>query len=394
MGEVALHRAEAQILCVRRSFAALSADSIVKRRPRSPWRPRPAAFWTAFEDKALYYDAFRADNGRDVLLVGPAPLNLRSALEAARYSVPPSGTTLKAELFASRSTMLTRLADVPDDAETVRVEAFGETFDLAIQPNFSAALSGARILFTINKNNRLEWIADWARWHARLHGTDTVILFDNGSTDYTVDRLETTLAAVNGLKTVIVIDVPHKFGPIDTSVLNTKFYPRFLQISMTNLALRRFGMRAEGLIDCDIDELAWAGGESVYERTRRSALGVTRMRGRWIEAARDPDVPARHQAFRHRHADFRHRLSPSKWVLDPRRDWVQSPSVHPYLHRIHGAPIGARKHDNAAVFFHFKGINTNWKEERTKNRKSPKHMVFDDNLATAMTAFAGKKSES
>jgi len=392
VGDAALRQAGAQILRVELSFAELSADSTVKRQPRSPWRPRPDDFWSAFEDRALYYDAFRAENGKDVLLIGPAPLNLRSGLEAARYSALPSGTTLAAELFPSRSTMLTRLADVPDNAKAVRVEAFGETFDLAIQPNFSAALTGARILFTINKNNRLEWIADWAHWHAALHGTDTVILFDNGSTDYSIEKLEGTLAAVDGLKTVIVISVPHKFGPIDTSVLKTKFYPRFLQISMTNLALRRFGMQAEGLIDCDIDELAWAGGESVYERTGRSALGVTRMRGRWIEAARAPDAPVRHQTFRHRLANLGHRLSPSKWVLDPRRDWVQSLKVHPYLHRIHGAPMAARKHDNKAAFFHFKGINTNWKEDRTGNGKRPQRLTIDDRLAAAMSALARQNS--
>jgi hypothetical protein len=382
--EVALRRAGAQVLRTELSFAALSAENPAQRRPRSPWRPRPAAFWTAFEDKALYYDAFRAENGRDVLLVGPTPLNLRSGLEAARYSALPSGATLEAELLPSRSTMLTRLVDVPADAQAVRVEAFGETFDLTIQPNFSAALSGARILFTINKNNRLEWIADWAHWHASLHGTDTVILFDNGSTDYTIEDLEVTLTAVNGLKTVIVINVPHKFGPIDTSVLNTKFYPRFLQISMTNLALRRFGMQAEGLLDCDIDELAWAGGESVYERAGRSALGVVRMRGRWIEAARASGEPERHHAFRHRLANFRHRLSPSKWVLDPRRDWVKTLSVQPYLHRIHGAPTAARNHDDKAVFFHFKGINTNWKEERTDIKGIDiKTLVEDEELQIA-----------
>lgn len=388
MDEAALRRAGAQIARVQLSFAALSADNPVKRLPRSPWRPRPDGFWAAFEDRALYYDAFRAANGKDVLLVGPTPLNLRGGLEAARYSALPSGVALGAELFPSRSTMLTRLANVPEDARAVRVEAFGETFDLAIQPNFSASLADARILFTINKNNRLEWIADWAHWHASLHGTDTVILFDNGSTEYTIDQLEDTLAAVDGLKTVIVIDVPHKFGPIDTSVLVTKFYPRFLQISMTNLALRRFGMEAGGLLDCDIDELAWVDGQSVYERAERSDLGAVRIRGRWIEAARAPDAPARHLAFRHRRADFRHRLSPSKWVLDPRRKWVRSLEVQPYLHRIHGAPRAARKHDDKTVFFHFKGINTNWKEQRTGDGKPVGRMIIDDRLATASSAFA------
>lgn len=376
------------------SFAALSQDNAARRKPRAPWRPRPEGFWRAFEDRALYYDAFWAANGKDVLLIGPAPLSLAHGLETARYSAQPSGTALEARLFPSRSTMITRLADVPRGTSTVEVEAFGERFALEVQPNHAAALDNGRVLFTINKNNRLEWIADWARWHRVQHGTDTIILFDNGSTEYSLADIEAALARGGDFRAIVVISVPHKFGPIDRSVVMTRFYPRVLQISMTNLVLRRFAMSAQGIINCDIDELAWAGGQSLYDRASQSELGALRMRGRWIEAVRAPDAPVRHISFRQRLADVRHRLSPSKWVLDPRRDWVQSYDVQPYLHRIHGAPAIARRHDPEALFFHFKGINTNWKEDRTKVGSGlPARAVADETLDAAIACFEERGGE-
>lgn len=373
-----------RILRVDTSFAALPEASAMRRRPRAPWRPRPAAFWQAFEDRALWYDAFRDVTGRDVLLVGPAPLNLRAGLAAARYRALPSGDVLRASVHPSRSTMITRLADVPPDTHAIAVEAFGAQFTLPVQPGHCAELAGAKILFAINRDNQLDWIADWAGWHAVLHGTDTVLLFDNGSTRYGLPEIEQALAAVPGLARIAVVSLPHKFGPIDPSVLMTRFYPRFLQITMVQIALRRFGMLAAGMINCDIDELAWAGGPSLYERVAASPLGALRMRGRWIEAVRAPDAPVRHASFSQRFRDARHRLSPSKWVLDPRRDWVRPLSVQPYLHRIHGAPDAARTHDEGALFFHFKGINTNWKENRTATAGvDASRLVADEALAAA-----------
>ena len=54
----------------------------------------------------------------------------------------------------------------------------------------------------MNKNNDLAWIREWATFHQRLHGTDTVILYDNGSTAYAVDDVIETLRSVPGLARV------------------------------------------------------------------------------------------------------------------------------------------------------------------------------------------------
>src|SRR5690606_4828831 len=101
---------------------------------------------------------------------------------------------------------------------------------------------------------------------------------------------------------------------------------------------------------------------SVYELAADSRLGMLRIPGRWIEAAHDGEYPKDHFGFRFRARGLGAHLSPPKCALDPTREWVKDLRVHPYLHRIHGAPRGGRHITRQARFFHFRGINTNWKE--------------------------------
>ena len=41
-------------------------------------------------------------------------------------------------------------------------------------------------------------------------------------------------------------------------------------------------------------------------------------------------------------------------------------SVHPYWHWIEGRALFAKSMPKDALYWHFKGINTNWKHDRTK----------------------------
>src|SRR5690606_27540269 len=130
------------------------------------------------------------------------------------------------------------------------------------------------------------WIREWAEFHARVHGTDSVIVFDNGSTRYQPAEIVETLRAVPGLAHVGVPSWPQSFGPIDPAVKVDPFWPRFLQIGSMSVVLRRYGARAAGLLDCDIDELAGThSGESIYELARKSRGGLVAFRGQWVEAA-------------------------------------------------------------------------------------------------------------
>jgi hypothetical protein len=364
-------------LPVANSYAALSPDTPAGRVPRASGRQRPAAFAAAFDTRTLFYDCFRHADGKRILLVGPPPygIDYRGATFTA------GSVTLRARFYASLSTMITELSGAPADATAVRVSIAGETHELVVQPSSCAALTGRRLLFTINRDNELGWIREWAEYHARAHGTDAVIVVDNGSTRYGVDELQATLAAVPGVAVAAAPSWPYSFGPFDPAVTNNPYWARFLQIGSMSMVLRRYGEAAYGLLDCDIDELAGTtSGRSIYDLAHESRGGLVVFRGTWIEAVGEG---ARHRDFTQRRTDPKAALSPQrKWCLDPTRPWVRRLSVHPYWHWIEGRAWFSKTMPEDATYWHFRGINTNWKEARKAAPAGP--TVEDGQLAAAM----------
>ena len=169
-------------LPVDNSYAALSAESVAGRRPRSPDKPRPEEFTRGFDDRTLFYDCFWHMDGERILLVGPPPYGID--YKGATFIARPSGTQLTARLHASISVMITELSGAPAGTTAIDATVAGETLSLPVQSNSCADLAGRKLLFSINKNNDLAWIREWVEYHARVHGTDAVILVDNGSTRY------------------------------------------------------------------------------------------------------------------------------------------------------------------------------------------------------------------
>jgi hypothetical protein len=139
-----------------------------------------------------------------------------------------------------------------------------------------------------------------------------------------------------------------------------------------SVVLRRYGMRAYGLVDCDIDELVLpADGVSIFDVARSSPGGLVAFRGSWIEAIAEPDSPPRppHRFYRQRMSDpKRARWPQRKWALDPTRDWVKALNVHPYWHWIEGRPRNAKSMPDGVSYRHFRGISTDWKAPRTTPR--------------------------
>lgn len=352
----------AALLGVDRAAAFLPESGPLRRLPRAPEKQRPAAFHERFEDRALVYDCFWHADGNRILLVGPPPMNLAPLYRTARYEALPSRTPLGAKHHASLSTMITELHGAPPETTAIRMQLDDASFELPIGVHYSPAMAGRRVLFTMNKDNDLAWIAQWACWHARLHGTDAVVLFDNGSTRYEPEDLEETLVSIPGVEVVAVPRWPGRFGMTDHALNINPYWSHFLQISSMSVALRRFAAAAAGLLNCDIDELAATrSGSPIYDHLTIARRGLVVLQGEWMEAVgQGPD----HAAFTQRLRDPKARHSPRKWLLDPRRKWVQSLAVHPYWHWVRRRPMFGKTAPSDAFYRHFKAINTRWKETR------------------------------
>jgi hypothetical protein len=359
--------ADQRILPAAASAAFLAEGAALKRGPRAPKRQRPPAFYEKFEARALAYDCFWHADGEHILIVGPPPLNLARNWRAARFLAMPSGTDLRPETFISESVMLTALSGAPAGTTAIKLALDGERYELPVQPNFSDRLAGKRLLFTMSKDNDLDWLRSWASYHARRHGTEAVLLFDNGSTRYGIGDIEEALLSVPGLDHVAVASWPWTYGSPDPAVLNNPFYTLFLQIASMSVALRRYGAKAAGILNCDIDELVHTpAGTTIFDLAHESPKGLVVMEGRFIEAVTAAENPV-HADFTLRLRDEKARRSPPrKWALDPNRDWVQSLAVHPYMHWVRGRPAFGKTQRPDVFYWHFRGISTNWKDRRTE----------------------------
>lgn len=345
----------------------LPTGSAHQRRPRAAWRRRPEEFWKAYDSHTLFYDCFRAADGETVLLVGPPLRNLQRLIAAAEYQVDGCTESLSLSIHSSISISIVALSDVPVDAKTLGINIDGQVHSLTIQPNFADQLTGQRVMFTMNRNNHADWLTAWAQYHHQFHGVDAVVLFDNGSTNLSHAQIGAALEK-SGVAKVFIVPWNHLYGPYDPKVIFNPYWTRFAQISAMSIALRRFAAAASGLLNCDIDELVHTRtAPDIFSELARTPNGLLVMHGRWIEAESSGSGFDDHRDFTLRRKDPKARhCAQRKWVLDPRQPWVADLQVHPYMHWIEHRPRGAKSMPPDCFYWHFKGINTNWKTDRNK----------------------------
>ncbi len=368
MGETHLSTT-AHILRIGHSSAFLDESLPLRREPRAPKRQRPAKFWQQFEDRALFYDCFWSEDGNAIILLSPPPRNLLDHYRTAQVLAQPSGTPVKLSLHPARSTMVSVVTDAPQGTESLVFTIGGQRHVIDVQPNHCDALAGRRLLFTMNKDNDPQWIEAWVRWHVTMHGTDAVVIFDNGSTLYEPQVLEERIGAIEGVKTVCVVSWPYRYGPHDPGVVFHRYWANFLQVSSYTMLFRRLARRCEAVLNCDIDELIGNdGGPGAYERAVDSPDGIVTCKGTWVECVTDPaetDQP-NHFAYRYRDKNPLKAICANKWALDPSRAWCDDLDVMPSVHRIYGISKSKGRAAPKLPFWHFKAINTNWKTNRRR----------------------------
>lgn len=357
------------------STTRLDEASEIKRLPKQPHRPRDEKFLSTFDFTTLYYDCFWDQNAKDILCIGPTPTNLKPHYRKAVYRAMPSGKQVKAKHYFSLTVMTTHLKDVPSDTTAIEMHFAGERHLMQVQSNKCDIFARENLMFTLSKNNDLKWIDFWADYHVRKQNVSTIILFDNGSDQYEIDDLLEKLAGVKGLKKAVVVSMPYPYCAKDEILKVNPYWAHFLQIALMSIVLRRFGMSANAILNLDIDELANSNGAAdVFHLAERSSLGILAMKGIWVE-------PIAENAYGD-HRDFcvvaqdekKSFCTAGKWAIDPKRKWFKKLKVFPYMHWIENRAQLGRRYVEGVHFWHFKGINTNWK----LNRAAP--MKFDPEL--------------
>jgi hypothetical protein len=357
----------------RTHSVSLADFTDARREAIRPLKFRPENFDREFDSTTLFYDAVQV-NDSQIAVFAPPFLNLQAELDASTFG-------RKSERYSTRARQLDRHAQVWIDSSwsrrPVRVSGSLGEFEFAISPNETELFRDCRVLFTMSKNNRIEWILDWVRFNRDIHGANAVLIYDNGSSVYDSATLSSALASVSGLLCSVVVEWPFPYGPQGSLKLGN-WDSDFCQLGAWEHARWRFLQYARSVMNSDIDELVLSRtGQSIFEATERTSTGLLRYQGRWIIGTEDcTHKTAGCAAPRHfdfstlmpRKYEFSRWLAfrdinvcPSKWTVVPGRCPAQA-QWHVHLIRSWWASyLRTRRF----CFRHFREIGSNWKYQRT-----------------------------
>lgn len=356
---------------VRLSRLDLDPAQPLRREPPRRVEQRQADYDLKFDFQTVFYDCFLSVDRRSIMCLGPPLLNLASRVTPAVVGAFGKRTFSRAVIRTLDRVSQFRLHPKRWSAE-LPPGLFAQ-HSLAAQPNLCELFRGKRVIMTMSKDNELAWIRDWAEFHARNHGCDAVLIYDNGSTRYEAAKVREIVAAIPGVDAAVVVNWPFSFGPsgaggvvkvwVALNGLEHQVWDSdFCQYGYLEHARHRILASASAVLNSDIDELVLtAPRKSIFDLARRSRTGYLSFGGIWIEnAALHDEGPAR------RHHQYFYRLAPkprpatAKWVVVPSRCPARAQWC---VHWISGMipDIEASSH---VLLRHFAAITTNWKARR------------------------------
>lgn len=351
---------------VERVSGIILPDEIpVDRKVPEVTRRQYSGRFARYDYKTLFYDIFY--DHRRIILSGPPLMNLRTLINKNNIRLDGRVLNKKIVLLDKKRTQRSYIKTI-GRPKWFSVDIMGHVMSAPVRLRDDETFKEGRVLVTQSKNNPLEWIYDWAYFYSKVHGFDSVLLYDNDSGNYSPEDIVDTIKQVPDIESAIVVPWPFKFGP-------NKEHPgvtgnaNFSQISILNHARLRFLQRAAAMMHVDVDELLLPiDGRSVFQHLREEELGAIRFSGTWIESVgAPPDVLQRFRHFGHVLKSPDSDQSPvlPKWVADLRRIPKETDFT---VHGVHGMrekpPISPH-----LTLLHFRGMSTNWKE--TRNQPAP-----------------------
>jgi hypothetical protein len=353
--------------------------------PRAPEHRQPD-YDGNFDFFTVLYDCFLSHDGSRIVCIGPPLLNLErraaGAIERA-FRKPFFSWGDRRRLDRNGQIWLK-----PSVAEAVFEKAPFVQRALKAQPNLCAMFRGKRVLLTKSKNNDLQWICDWVRFHVANHGCNAVLFYDNGSTEYGITELIETISSVPHLDALQVVSWPYIFGP--QSGPGGIWDSDFGQYGVLEHAHHRFLAQADAVLNADVDELVVTkSGTSIFDLVHRSRTGLLNYAGVMIDNVTSEEIGS----GMGRHAQFIYR----KRELEPAtRKWCVVPSRCPERSQwcVHSvADMAVDEETSSEVTHrHFRAIRTGWKYPRTPPQRPGEEHEVDEELVGWLRCIADGSS--
>ena len=312
----------------------------------------------AFDDTTLWYDAVYRE-GR-VHLVCPKLNNLKAEVQKGSFSLDG----LPVRIARIRQFYRHDIIELPSTTcpSEVRLRAFGGTITSPVHAEETDPFAGLNTALCLSKDNELRWITDFARYHVEMHGLEALVLLDNGSTSYSVQDIEDALSLTD-LKRIMVVSVPWKYGPRGRAPYART--EKYLQTALFNVLRLRWMRQARAVLSCDVDELIYTPGTTIFDLALKSWGGFVRVPGYWRYPDPEASDPSLHSS--HTHMKKSEKPCPTKWCINPSGplggfQWD--------THLLERLPLPSLFKSKQGKFWHCRSTTTGWKSNRQLKQQS------------------------
>lgn len=238
-------------------FLDINLSSVILDKDQGCYRVPPrekvdqqSNYEDLFDFFTIFSDIYQTEEG--VELLGPPLLNLKDPLKSGKIYI--DGVDKTDKLIINEIDRISR-SIIPDikDARQIEIVFQDQKFIKDIQSNYSNFFLDRNVLVTHQRDNPLEWILYWVLFHVKHHNIDAVLIYDNGSSNYSTNEIKNILAKVQNIKKVCIVDWKIPFGL--TGGHNQVWDSDYGQHQFLEHALKRLLRYADCAIIGDIDEL-------------------------------------------------------------------------------------------------------------------------------------------
>jgi len=316
-----------------------------------------------YDSRTVFYDVFLLEDFRTVVAMGPPLLNLERALLPATLNIDGRAVKFKTKTRYKQLSVLT--AKLPDklvafspgarhiDADIMFANGWRKS--IRLQP--ATPLHGNTIV-AHQKDNKIQWIKDWARYYRSQFYIQNVVIYDNNSANR-----QAVIDELAGIATVIPWSFP--YGITDRSRNS------YCQMGALNHLKIRY-VRDSLIFNFDIDELLVLKTDKAKRavlsnrQTRFNSFFVPHVQG-LREGYSFVDFPKRYA--QPRNGAFKHVVrSNARGIMNVHR-FIPTPL---FLQRFLPRSIsrGRILPVADAYFLHYMGITTNWNKHYDGTRLS------------------------
>ena len=308
----------------------------------------------------LAYAAIGLSEKNMVRLYCPRTFNLERLIRDGRFSTSTGDLAIASHKKYSRFEFIDLKAGPKGFGSTLEFSSADFSLRQHIFKADTDRFKNKNVLYTMQRDNDLDWVADWVRYHASAHGANGVVIADNGSTRYSAHELLATLAGVKGIEKACVVTVPYKYGPGKKYSSLSK--SRFLQMAIQNAVKELLLTSARAVVSQDIDELVISrSGRSVFDAVASSRFGAFTIPGFWRVCDPSDGRPEHSKSvFIY---DRRTQSCQPKYAVVPKSRLGQTPWATHSLYYLPRKLLMSREF----WYAHCRDVTTNWLGDRPLN---------------------------